>query len=494
MRDLGPGGHRKSMVDVESSGAVAKRIVRAEREVRRNEEGARGRRAPRRRERDRAAAAAASAIREPRRRDACEGPCSLLARDRAYYTRAPLPRASPSAHDRPHTPAPGSSSPSSPRCSLAPAPRARPATSRSRRSSSSCPARRAPRSSRSGTAGGTPMRYQVRAFAWAQGTDGAMDLTPARDLVVFPPLLELAPGESRNLRVGADARPGRAWSGPGASSSRSCRAPTWAAGARCGAHPGRRAGLLRAREARRAGELAFLAPRRRALRFTLRNTGTVRLRPTTVTPRAARGGRRARARAIARHLVRPRRRRADLRGGGRRPARARMPPRSVVTAALEREADRGARPGRLPCALASRPLLQRRCLAARAEAPRAPLEPIERAVGPLHPAFLQLYVNGVAAGPPLVVVGDGDVSPSPGGPLARGPLRRSRRAHGARRASRSSRSGRSPRSSASRVDEPALALRARGRPRRCSARARSTFAPRARARGARARERRRARS
>jgi fimbrial chaperone protein len=48
-----------------------------------------------------------------------------------------------------------------------------------------------------------PMRFQVTAFAWSQSPSGGMVLAPTQDIVVFPTLLALKPGESRNLRVGA---------------------------------------------------------------------------------------------------------------------------------------------------------------------------------------------------------------------------------------------------------------------------------------------------
>lgn len=46
-------------------------------------------------------------------------------------------------------------------------------------------------------------RYQVELFAWGEHRDGTMDLSPSKDLVVFPGLFALKPGEQRNLRVGA---------------------------------------------------------------------------------------------------------------------------------------------------------------------------------------------------------------------------------------------------------------------------------------------------
>lgn len=128
------------------------------------------------------------------------------------------------------------------------------------------------------------MRYQARVFAWAQEGDGRMALGPATDLFLFPPLLELQPGESRNLRLGTDAASGpveRSWrlfveELPGADSG---------------------AATNQVRVLTRVGVPVFLAPRARVskaeisflpaegarVRFTLRNAGTIRLRPRSVT-------------------------------------------------------------------------------------------------------------------------------------------------------------------------------------------------------------------
>lgn len=54
------------------------------------------------------------------------------------------------------------------------------------------------------------VRYQVSAFSWRQDAAGKMELLPTQELVVFPLLLEIAPGESRNVRVGLATAPGQA--------------------------------------------------------------------------------------------------------------------------------------------------------------------------------------------------------------------------------------------------------------------------------------------
>jgi P pilus assembly chaperone PapD len=52
--------------------------------------------------------------------------------------------------------------------------------------------------------GADETRYQLELFAWGQSREGALELSPSKDLVFFPALFALKPGEQRNLRVGAD--------------------------------------------------------------------------------------------------------------------------------------------------------------------------------------------------------------------------------------------------------------------------------------------------
>src|SRR5580765_6954876 len=47
------------------------------------------------------------------------------------------------------------------------------------------------------------LRFQLSVFAWDQNTDGKLKLDQTDDIVFFPPLLTLAPRESRNIRVAA---------------------------------------------------------------------------------------------------------------------------------------------------------------------------------------------------------------------------------------------------------------------------------------------------
>jgi fimbrial chaperone protein len=46
-----------------------------------------------------------------------------------------------------------------------------------------------------------PLRFQVSAHAWAQDRAGAVKLSPTQDVVFFPTMLTLKPGETRHIRV-----------------------------------------------------------------------------------------------------------------------------------------------------------------------------------------------------------------------------------------------------------------------------------------------------
>jgi fimbrial chaperone protein len=57
-------------------------------------------------------------------------------------------------------------------------------------------------------------RYEVHVFSWDESPLGKVKLEPAKDLVAFPALLDLAPGEERKIRIGSTAAPGdleRSW-------------------------------------------------------------------------------------------------------------------------------------------------------------------------------------------------------------------------------------------------------------------------------------------
>lgn len=51
--------------------------------------------------------------------------------------------------------------------------------------------------------GVAPIRFEVTAYAWDESENGEMLLVPTTDLLVFPTLFTIAPGEDRQIRVGA---------------------------------------------------------------------------------------------------------------------------------------------------------------------------------------------------------------------------------------------------------------------------------------------------
>src|SRR5512133_946242 len=50
-----------------------------------------------------------------------------------------------------------------------------------------------------------PVRLEVTVSAWDQSPDGRMRLAPAPEILVYPPLLQLAPGEERKVRISTTA-------------------------------------------------------------------------------------------------------------------------------------------------------------------------------------------------------------------------------------------------------------------------------------------------
>lgn len=51
-------------------------------------------------------------------------------------------------------------------------------------------------------------RFQITAHSWHEKPDGQMELVQTNDLLFFPSLLEIAPGQSRRVRIGATVAAG----------------------------------------------------------------------------------------------------------------------------------------------------------------------------------------------------------------------------------------------------------------------------------------------
>jgi fimbrial chaperone protein len=54
-----------------------------------------------------------------------------------------------------------------------------------------------------------PLRFEITLVSWAEDEHGKMTLTPSSEVTFFPKLVELAPGTSRNVRIGINAGTGR---------------------------------------------------------------------------------------------------------------------------------------------------------------------------------------------------------------------------------------------------------------------------------------------
>lgn len=131
------------------------------------------------------------------------------------------------------------------------------------------------------------MRFQLSVFAWDQAPDGEMKLGPTEDIVFFPQMLALAPGESRNIRVAALVPPEAA--------ERSYRLfieelPSSQAERKPGAvQMLTRVGIpifIAAHAAVEAAELRDLSREGQALSFSLANIGTTHFVPEAISVKA----------------------------------------------------------------------------------------------------------------------------------------------------------------------------------------------------------------
>jgi fimbrial chaperone protein len=187
--------------------------------------------------------------------------------------------------------------------------------------------------------GGEPSRFEVGVRAWEQSQTGEMRVAPTDDVLVYPPILSLAPGEARLLRVGVAPKGGFG------SAEGSYRVfieelppptkPGEAAQVRILSRLTIPVFLAPSRAVERA-VLAGLAVSGREARFTLRNEGTLRLRTSSLKLTALGAGG-----AVLSQLELPA---WYVLAGGVRAYQAVLPPercaevRTVeVTAALERQ-------------------------------------------------------------------------------------------------------------------------------------------------------------
>lgn len=136
------------------------------------------------------------------------------------------------------------------------------------------------------------LRFQISAFAWDESPKGEMILHPTRDIVFFPAMLTVNPGEARKLRVGMNVKP--------AAKEKSYRifvqelpplvkGPDDANAVRVLTKMG--IPVFIAPEAPKlTAQLAGLSLRGAKLDFAVRNPGNVHFRPETIVVTARDGG------------------------------------------------------------------------------------------------------------------------------------------------------------------------------------------------------------
>lgn len=57
--------------------------------------------------------------------------------------------------------------------------------------------------------GSRALRFEIKGFSWNQSVpDGAMELTPSNDIVIFPPLVTINPKTTQRIRIGSSVAPG----------------------------------------------------------------------------------------------------------------------------------------------------------------------------------------------------------------------------------------------------------------------------------------------
>lgn len=135
------------------------------------------------------------------------------------------------------------------------------------------------------------LRFQLTAFAWDQSKAGEIELAATTDVVFFPALLTLKPGEERKVRVGSTVTPG--------SVEKTYRIfveelpPTATENAAPAVRVLTKMGIpIFVRPAREASNAAINALEMRdgALHFNLDNTGTVHFVPQAIKVRGVGAG------------------------------------------------------------------------------------------------------------------------------------------------------------------------------------------------------------
>ena len=170
------------------------------------------------------------------------------------------------------------------------------------------------------------LRFQLTAFAWSQSAIGEIELGPTTDVVFFPALLTLKPGEERRIRVGSTVTPGNI--------EKTYRIfveelpPTGEAAATAAVRVLTKMGVpifVRPVKESAAASLAEVGLRDGTVHFSLQNIGTVHFVPQAITIRGLdREGKPAFEQQVASWYVL---------SGGRRDFDVAMPPADCARAA-----------------------------------------------------------------------------------------------------------------------------------------------------------------
>jgi fimbrial chaperone protein len=130
------------------------------------------------------------------------------------------------------------------------------------------------------------LRFQLTAFAWNQSAAGEIELAATQDVVFFPALLTMKPGEERRIRVGSTVAPGAVEKTYRIFVEELPPAGETAAGSavRVLTKMGIPIFVRPAKESATAA-LSDLGVRDGAVHFTVRNTGTVHFVPQAITVR-----------------------------------------------------------------------------------------------------------------------------------------------------------------------------------------------------------------
>jgi fimbrial chaperone protein len=134
--------------------------------------------------------------------------------------------------------------------------------------------------------GADTVRFSLSTFAWGESDAGKMELTPTTDIVFFPTLLTLAPGQGRNVRLGTQSLPGDVEKTYRIFLEELPAPQTSATGNGMQIHVLSKIGIpifLAPDKPKTQAEIDALAMTKRALSFQIANTGTVHILPGPVT-------------------------------------------------------------------------------------------------------------------------------------------------------------------------------------------------------------------